>query len=281
MTDSELKPIDSADIKRGFGEDGFFFPLEAITPASAQAYRAEFESLEDSIQAAICARQGQLNHMHLVLRFVNEIARNDRILDAVESLIGPNILVWDSTFFIKPPRSQEYVSWHQDLRYWGLEDPHAMVSAWLALGPVNTLNGCMQFVRKSHAQGLIAHKDRFDVDNSLYRGQEAQIDIDQREVVDVELEPGRFSLHHGYLLHSSPANPSNIRRWGLTINYIAPHNKQVVAERDFAMQVRGKDAYGNFEQAPAPESDLSAEALEWHARVIAAKEQAAFQGVDA
>ncbi len=261
-----------------YWRDGFFFPLRAISPTQAADYRSHFESLEDKMKALDIARSGQFNEMHHLLPFVNELTRNEQILDAVEAVIGPNILVWGSTFFIKEARSTGYVSWHQDLRYWGLEDDDAMVSAWLALGPVNKANGCMQFVKGSHANGLIEHVDRFEVDNFLYRGQEAKIDISQSDVFDVELEPGEFSLHHGFTLHSSPANPSDIRRWGLTINYIAPHNRQVIAEKDFARLVRGEDSCGHFLSTPAPDCDLSEQALEWHARVIAARDQASYQG---
>lgn len=266
-------------IQEHYWRDGFFFPLRAISPDEAADCRGRFESLEDGIKARKIARSGQFNEMHHLLPFVNKLARNERILDAVEAVIGANILLWGSTFFIKEPRSKGYISWHQDLRYWGLKDSDAMVSAWLALGPVKKANGCMQFVKGSHTNGLIEHVDRFEADNFLYRGQEAQVEIAPSDVFDVELEPGEFSLHHGFTLHSSPANPSETRRWGLTINYIAPHNRQLVAKEDFATLVRGEDAFGHFLSTPAPEFDLSEQALEWHARVITARDQASFEGV--
>ncbi len=276
--DAAVQTIDKHTIGEQYANDGYYFPIDAMTSVQAAGYRDEFESLEDAIEDSGIGRGGQLNQMHAVLCFVNEIVRNERILDAVEAAIGPDILVWGSTFFIKEPRTTGFVSWHQDLRYWGLEDEDAMVSAWLALGPVTKTNGCMQFIPASHTGGLLEHKDRFDADNFLYRGQEVQVDVDESKIVHVELEPGQFSLHHGHLLHASPANHSDIRRWGLTINYIAPHNRQVVADRDFAMLVRGKDAHGNFQPVPAPESDLSDDALRWHRKLLAAKDQATFDG---
>lgn len=273
-----MSNIDQDLIKRNYRDNGYFYPLDAMTPGQAAEYRSEFGSLQGALEKSGIGRGGQLNQVHSVLRFVNEIVHNERILDAVEAVIGPDILVWGSTFFIKEPRTTGFVSWHQDLRYWGLKDEDAMVSAWLALGPVNKSNGCMQFVPASHNDGLLPHKDNFDADNFLYRGQEAQVDINEADVVHVELEPGQFSLHHGFLLHASPANHSNIRRWGLTINYIAAHNQQVVADHDFAMLVRGEDRFGHFRAVPEPESDLSPAALEWHNRILAAKDQATFAG---
>ena len=276
-----MQSIDQNLVREAFLREGFIFPLDAMTATQAAGYRHRFDSLEGALQEAKIAHNGQLNQMHAVLCFVNEIVRNERILDAVEAVLGPNILVWGSTFFIKKPHTADYVSWHQDLRYWGLRDSDALVSAWLALGPVNKANGCMKFMPRSHQLGLVDHEDKFNVDNLLYRGQVAQVDVDEADAVHVELEPGQFSLHHGHLLHASPANPSDITRCGLTINYVAPHNRQIVASRDFAMLVRGEDRYGHFGAVPEPEADLSPAALHWHRRLIAALDEAAFAGVEA
>lgn len=276
-----MQGLESDQIQIDYQQDGFCFPLEVMSRQQAGAYRAQLEVAEVEIEARNMERRGQLNHMHVVLRFANEIVRNDRILDAVEALIGPDIMVWGSTFFIKEPNTAGFVSWHQDLRYWGLEDSDAMVSAWLALGPVNQANGCMRFIPGSHHKGLAEHEDHFDAENFLYRGQRAQVEIDESSAVQVELEPGQMSLHHGYLLHASAPNLSAQRRIGLTMNFIAPRNRQVVASRDYAMLVRGEDRYGHFEALPAPESDLSDSALEWHRRMLAAHDEASYQGVGA
>ena len=263
-------------IRERFTRDGFVFPLDAIAPARAAEYRRMFTALEDRIEAHRIGRRGQVNHVHAVLPFVNEIARNVRILDAVEALIGPDILVWDSTFIIKEARSTGFVSWHQDVSYWGLEDVSAVVSAWLALGPVSRANGCMQFVPGSHRHGLVAHSEEYADENILSRGQVVQAIIAEDDVVHAELKPGQFSLHHGLVMHSSPANRSDGRRWGLVINYVAARNRQVVAPADLATPVRGEDRYGHFGHLPEPEADLCPEALGWHGRVVTARQSAQY-----
>ena len=273
-----MQAIDQPLVRETFSREGYVFPLDAMTVAQAAAYRRRFDALKGPLAEAQIARNGQLNQTHALLRFVNEIVRNGRILDAVEAVIGPDILVWGSTFFIKKPRTADYVSWHQDLRYWGLADSSALVSAWLALGPVNRANGCMQFLPKSHRLGLLDHEDAFSADNLLYRGQVAQAEIDEAAAVHVELQPGQFSLHHGHLLHASPANPSDTLRCGLTINYVAPHNRQLVASHDFAMLVRGEDRCGHFSPVPEPDADLSPAALQCHRRLMAALDESAFAG---
>lgn len=276
-----MRGIDSAYVKEAFAKDGFVFPLDAMTAAQAMGYRHRLEAAEAALEAAKVARNGQLNQLHAVLRFVGEVARNPRILDAVEAIIGPDILVWGTTFFIKQPRTKDYVSWHQDLRYWGLADSDALVSAWLALGPVDGTNGAMKFAPASHRLGLLDHEDTFSANNLLYRGQIAQIDIDDSSTVDVALKAGQFSLHHGHLLHASPPNPSTTTRCGLTINYIAPHNRQLVASDDYAMLMRGEDRHGHFRPVPEPQTDLSPTALAWHRRLLSALDESAFAGVGA
>lgn len=270
--------MDRHRIQEEYAAKGHCFPLRAISSEQAAIYRETFLKLEPGIDASGARRGGQLNQSHAILEFVNEIVRNENILDAVEVVLGPNLLVWGSTFFIKEPNSPGFVSWHQDLHYWGLEKPDGMVSAWLALGPVTRENGCMQFVSGSHQLGDLPHEDIFDQDNFLYRGQRAQTEIDQDKIVNVELEAGEFSLHHGYLLHASPANMSTQRRWGLTINYISADNRQVVSDEDYAMLVRGTDTRRCFEPVVAPKADLAPEALDLHSRIIAAKDKATFAG---
>lgn len=267
------------DVARQFEKDGFAFPLEVMSEAQALQYRQQLEALERRARGTTLGNNDQLNYPHVIFRFACDIVCRPQILDAVESIIGPDILVWGSTFFIKEPRSASYVSWHQDLRYWGLDSTDE-VSAWLALSPVTETNGCMRFVPGSHNGELLPHRDSYARDNALTRGQEAAIKIDESASICVPLRPGQISLHHGKLLHCSGPNHSDQRRIGLTINYIAPHVRQVVASKDFAMLVRGEDRYGNFTLVPPPQQDLSADAMAWHRRILETQNEAMYDGTD-
>ncbi len=266
------------EIAEAYARDGFCFPIDVMPEDHAGAYRTQLEDLEGRIAGEKLGNKEQLNYPHVIFRFASEIARSPRILDAVEAIIGPDIMIWGSTFFIKEPRSEGHVSWHQDLRYWGLEDHEAMVSAWLALSPVTEANGCMRFVAGSHKGPLVDHDDTYGADNVLTRGQQAAIEIDEGATRKVELRPGQMSLHHGRLLHASAPNRSDGRRIGYAMNFIAPHNRQVVAERDFAMLLRGEDRFGHFEPVPPPEADLSAKAMDWHARILRAQNESMYDG---
>jgi len=266
------------DVARQFADEGYVFPVDVFSSQDALSYRHELEALEARASGSKLGNKEQLNYPHVIFRFARQIACQAAILDAVEAILGPDILLWGSTFFIKEPHTESFVSWHQDLRYWGL-DSDAQVSAWLALSPASEASGCMRFVPGSHCGELLPHIDTFEDDNVLTRGQEAAVAIDDAETVCVPLQPGQASFHHGKLLHSSGPNHSNERRIGFAINYIAPHVRQVVASEDFAMLVRGEDRYGNFQLVPPPDEDLSVDAMEWHRKILAAQNKAMYDNV--
>lgn len=272
-----LPPSD--EIAANYARDGFAFPLTVMTGQEAALNRRKLEQVEAAHAGTRFGNKGQFNFPHILFRFAYEIVVNPRVLDAVEAVIGPDILIWGATFFTKEPRTENYVSWHQDLRYWGL-DGSDEVSAWLALSPVTEENGCMRFIPGSHEWDILPHEDSFDEGNLLTRGQEARFDEAAAEKVLVELQPGQISLHHGKLLHASGPNRSNERRIGYTMNFITPRARQVVAKEDFAMLVRGEDRYGNFTLVPPPESDLSVEALAWHKRILDAQNAAFYAGAE-
>lgn len=254
------------------------FPIDVMSADDASGYRAQLEKLEFESQGMKLGNNAQLNYPHVIYRFANSIARNNIPLDAVAAVIGPNIMLWGSTFFIKEPHTENYVSWHQDLRYWGLQIKKALVSAWLVLAPVSKANGCMQFIPGSHKGELVQHRDSYDNQNVLTRGQHADVEIDENAIIHVELEPGQASLHHGYLLHASAPNNSDNRRIGYTMNFITPDNRQTVATRDYAMLIHGEDNYGYFDQVPPPENDLGEEAIAWHRRILHSQNEAMYDG---
>jgi Phytanoyl-CoA dioxygenase (PhyH) len=237
-----------------YAADGCVFPIDVLSRAEAAGYRRRLEDTE--------ARCGNLHYSpkpHLTFTFVDELIRDARILDRVESIIGPNILVWDSTFIIKEAKDARFVSWHQDLTYWGLEPPD-VVSVWLALSRSVPDSGCMRFLPGSHATQH-PHRDTFAEQNILSRGQEVAVQVDEREAVDVVLAPGQMSLHHGRVVHGSAPNQSDDRRIGLNVQYLPIHVRQVVGRRDSATLVRGVDSYNHFEAERRPDADFTAEAL--------------------
>jgi hypothetical protein len=233
---------------------GFLSPITVMPEQEALAYRQRLEAAE--------AQFGRLHYVtkpHLLLRMADELVHRAAILDAVEDIIGPDILLWDSNFIIKEAQDRKFVSWHQDLTYWGLE-PDDVVSVWLALSPATRQSGCMRMMPGSHRRGRVEHQTTFAADNILSRGQAITMAIDEAQAVDTALRPGQMSLHHGWVFHASNANVSNDRRIGFNMNLVAPNVRQTRFAGDSAMLLRGRDPYGHFEAEPRPQADFAPEA---------------------
>ncbi len=248
----QTKALALDDLAARYHRDGFAFPYRALPEAEASGLAREVEALIDSDARSL---QLMRSNPHLVFPFVDRLAHDDRVLDAVERILGPNLLLWSTSFFIKAPHSDDFVSWHQDLTYWGF-DGTDQVSAWVALSPITQANGCMRFIPASHRRAIETHQDTFAEENQLTRGQVLAVDIDESQAVPVTLAPGEVSLHHGHLFHASGPNTTNAWRIGITMIYLAPSMRQVVAKRDFARLVRGEDAFGHFECLPRPRFDF-------------------------
>ena len=262
-----MRSLSAAAIHQ-YREDGYYAPVRALSAEEAAALRRRLEDYEQ----ASSGLRGPLRHKtHLLFTWLNDVIRHPGILDAVEDLIGPNILCWGTSFFTKEAHDPSFVSWHQDSTYWGLEPPD-IVTAWLAISESNVANGAMRVIPGSHKGEQVRHRDTFARNNLLSRGQEIEVDVDGSKAVDLVLHPGEMSLHHVRLIHGSEPNPSPRRRIGFAIRYLPTHVRQTVGARDFATLVRGVDTYQHFEPEQRPDADMSAAACAFHARVTGAQE---------
>jgi hypothetical protein len=257
-----------------YRRDGYLFPVDVLSPAEAAELRRRLENHEAQTGGPI---SGDRRHKaHLYLTWLNELIRHPRILDAVEDVLGPDLLCWSTSFFIKEASDPGFVSWHQDATYWGLSSPDVM-TVWVAFTPANLVNGCMKFMPGSHREQL-EHRDTFDKHNLLSRGQEIAVTVDEAKGVAVILEPGQASLHHVLLAHGSAPNRSGDRRIGFAIRYIPTHVRQIVGERDSATLVRGVDNFHHFDHEPRPTADCAPDALAAHAAIVGRQVQVLYRG---
>ena len=265
-----LSPSAIAQYRR----DGYTHPHRVMTAEEAGGYLSKLEAFEKDLGAPVSGNYRQKTH--LLFTWAEALIRHSKILDAVEDLLGPNLLCWSSGFFNKEPHTPNYVSWHQDATYWGLR-PYDEVTAWLAFTPSNTQNGAMRVIPGSHKE-QVPHEDSFAEVNMLSRGQEITVDIDESRAVDLVLDPGEISLHHILTFHSSPPNASNERRIGFAIRYVPPHVKQMGPIQDTATLVRGEDTEGYWELEPSPERDLDPPMIAYHKKIIARQTKVLFDG---
>ena len=260
-----MKALTEAAVRQ-YQNLGYYSPVPVMDPAEAHALRDRLEAFE----ANAGRLTGKLRHKpHLLFTWLSDLIHHPRILDAVEDVIGPDILCWGTSFFIKEPRTRSFVSWHQDSTYWGL-DPADVITAWVAFSDSNAENGAMRVIPGSHMIDQVPHRDTFSPENLLSRGQEVMVDVDDRQAVMMPLRAGEMSLHHVRLIHGSDPNPSDTRRVGFAIRYIPTHVRQIAGAHDAATLVRGVDRFGHFAAEERPDADMSESALAHHADITGA-----------
>jgi hypothetical protein len=246
-----------------YRRDGYYAPIGVLSREEAGQCRRHLESVERDLGGPL--RGVYRIKPHLLFTWLADLVRHPSVLDAVEDVLGPDLLCWNSSFFTKEASSPGYVSWHQDATYWGLSEPD-VVTAWVAFTESTPRNGNMQVVPGSH-RSQAAHVDTFHPDNLLSRGQEIAVEVDAAQAADIVLEPGEMSLHHVLIVHGSRPNTSGDRRIGYAIRYIPTRVRQIAGPRDSATLVRGRDAFGHFDLEPRPADDLDPGALALHAEI--------------
>jgi chlorinating enzyme len=247
-----------------YERDGVCYPIPVVSAPEAAELRGSLEAAERRLGGPIA---GILRHKsHLVFPWLADLVAHPLLLDAVEDLLGPDILVWSSNLFVKDAHDPSFVSWHQDSTYWGLSEP-AAVTAWVAFTPSTRASGCLRVSPGSHRFDELPHRDNPSALNLLTRGQEVQVDVNEADAIDVLLAPGEMSLHHVRAVHGSEPNRSDDRRIGFAIRYMPTRVRQR-AGRDFATLVRGEDAYGHFEPEPRPIGELDPAAVAAHAEIM-------------
>ena len=237
------------------------FSVDAISEAEAEELRQDYESAEKELR-------GDTERLALLKAYPNRLlpsfdtaTRNKTLVAAAKEILGENILVWSAALFIKEAASTKIVSWHQDLTYWQLNDIEE-VTCWLAISSARKKAGCMKFIPGSHKNRIVPHKDTYDTNNMLSRGQEISVEVNEDHAVYAELDPGQASFHHGLLFHSSGPNSTNDRRIGSAIRYISASMKQETGEQPMVTQVSGTKDYGNFEIFSPPKGRLLEEEFE-------------------
>ena len=251
-----------------YQRDGFLFPLDCLTPDEVRYYRGRLEAFERE-QGDTFGKLPNLvrSKSHLLFTWMDKLVRHPKVLDAVESLIGPDILIYHLTSWLKEPGDPAHVSWHQDGTYFGLE-PYEQITAWIALTDSTPEMGCIKIIPGSQAIGQRPHKDTSVPGNLLSRGQTIDHPLDYTRYVMMPMRAGQVSLHHTHIVHASDRNRTNERRIGIGVSYIPPRCRLVNDARVSAALVRGRDAYGHFDLEPRPKGDFDPASKAAHAAAV-------------
>ena len=252
-------PLLSEDQIKQYNQKGYVSPIQALTKNQAQEVKEEIEFIENKWPNEL--KNLGRNYPHLISPILDKVVRNSNILDAVESIIGKNILACGTTLFIKEPDERGFVSFHQDAKYIGLE-PHNWVTAWVAITDANENNGCMKMWPGTHKQELKYHNEKFDYNsgNLLTRGQTVE-NVPLEKTESVILTEGQMSLHHPRIVHGSGINKSKKRRIGFVIqSYIGTNVKQVLGKM-YVQLVRGKDNFNYHQKTNKPIKTMEKKAV--------------------
>jgi len=242
----------SSNQLKQYEDEGFVSPIDIFSKDKAKEIRNEIELIEKEMPDEL-EKSGRYN-AHLISPLLDEVTHNSKILDAVQSLIGKDILVCGTTLFIKNPNVKGFVSYHQDAKYIGLE-PHSWVTAWVAITDSNENNGCMRMWSGSHKDNLKDHDQNFNERNLLTRGQTIN-NVPKEKTTPLILKAGQMSLHHPTVVHGSDLNHSNDRRIGFVIqSYIGTNVKQVLGKNSVQL-ARGKDNFNFHKKIGRPKSLL-------------------------
>ena len=240
----------SANQLKQYNDEGFISPIDIFSKNKASEIRKEIELIEEKIPEEL-NNSGRYN-AHLISPLLDEVTHDSNILDAVQTVIGKNILVCGTTLFIKNPNEKGFVSYHQDAKYIGLK-PYNWVTAWVAITDSNEHNGCMRMWPGSHKDELKNHDQLFNEDNLLTRGQTVNgVPIDK--TTPLTLKAGQMSLHHPMVVHGSDLNKSNDRRIGFVVqSYIGTDVEQVLGKNSVQL-ARGIDDLNYHKRINRPKS---------------------------
>jgi ectoine hydroxylase-related dioxygenase (phytanoyl-CoA dioxygenase family) len=238
--------------------DGYVVPVPVMRRDEACHYLDCFEAYErDTGQSAP-------NHLkvkpHVLFTWMMELGTTPALLDAIEDLIGPDIMLVTSAVWAKNARDPHFVTWHQDSAYFGYE-PMDVWGAWIGLTDSKIEHGCMKYLPRSHLSPEMSHTETYDELNLLSRGQ-AIDEIDDSDAIDAEVSAGEASIHHFRLAHSSPPNLSDQRRIGILFVFCPPRVRPTLG-RYPATLVRGQNPFDHWDEDPLPERDLDPALVEY------------------
>ncbi len=251
-----------------FRANGYHFPLRLMSEAEAEACRKRVEDFERAHPDAV----GKLDlKVNLLFPWVDALTRHPVLLDAVEAILGPDLICWNASFRNKKARSPTYAGWHQDTRYITVRPPG--VIAMIALTPANARSGTVRVIPGSNNWDVLPHRDTHDKDSLLTRGQYITSEFDSSKSVDLALRPGEVGFFHHNTVHSSGSNDSDVRRLIMLVGYFATHSKPLDGKRVTAFTVRGHDAYGHFDLDRRPVEDYGPGEIAAHRAAVEVQTQ--------
>ena len=204
-------------------ENGYLEPVRFAPEDEMTGYVARLEDFERDYPEHVPKLDVKA---HLLCGWANELVQNPVLLDVMEDLLGPNLLLTGAAFRIKPPDGRTFAEWHQD-SYVAAIKPF-FCTATLALSEYSAENGCLRVIPGSHRWGALPMSDTGDEDSILSRPYRVTSEFDEAQAVDVVMRPGELTLQHDHTIHGSRPNRSMARRIGLLADFTTPDARKGV-----------------------------------------------------
>lgn len=232
-----------------YEQRGFLQSLPVLSETEVRHFRADVEKTRQALGEDVT----RFDAAHHFFHWAWELSTHPCLLDYLEQLLGPNVMLKSTRLFYKHGKSPAFVGWHQDGFTEGLTDAH-VPTIWLGLTPSTMANGCLRVVPGSHHLGLVPHPRQPDPNNLTSAGTTAQAKIDT--AWDIVMRAGEMSVHHPLTLHSSNPNLSGEPRIGFSASYSTPALRK---SRTPIAWVRGKGPIDCFDIVHKPvQTDLPA-----------------------
>ena len=212
-----------------YGAAGYCLFRDVLDMEEVRELKAELDALvrdmpdtmvvyKDGKNQEVPARPEYLTEPHANNNTWLELCRHPRILDAVEAVLGPDLILIMSHVISKRPGDGLPVAWHQDNTYWHSVQGTDVGTVWLALDDADLANGCMQVIPSTH-EGY-PEMDKVSTGENDLLGLTVQVTPDMAAAaIPLEMRAGSLSIHDSYVLHGSEPNTSNRRRAAYTMRY--------------------------------------------------------------
>jgi ectoine hydroxylase-related dioxygenase (phytanoyl-CoA dioxygenase family) len=233
-----------------FHDEGFLGPYTLCTPDSMAGIRERIEREVFTTEGAVKGHRYYARH--LGCRVVYDLCAHRAIVERVASLYGPDLMLWNSAFWVKEPNDPA-IPWHQDIHYWPMEPP-VNITAWIAITEVAVDNACVRLIPGSNKE-ILPHVETVGGEYTWEKMADPAL-VQTDKALDMELRPGQFFLFNDRMLHSSLKNESDKRRIGLGARISVPFVKLYQDRLPLfpghkVIIIRGEDRMG-FNEAAAP-----------------------------
>ena len=235
-----------------YNTEGYLGPLRALSSEAAVTLRSFFHDVLTKTLAD-GGSSYSINGAHRRFAEVWDLMHNKAIVDAVQDILGPDIVAWGAHFFCKLPQDGKIVDWHQDAVYWPMT-PSKTVTVWMAIDDTDSENACMRFIPRSHVHGTLMHTPSVAAEDNVLNLKVPDPLSFGGKPVDNCLLAGEFSLHSDLLLHGSEANASDRRRCGITLRYCAADVRAYLGWHEKGLVVRGVDRAEHWANPERPQS---------------------------